>query len=243
MKNIISVGDKVNMELLVNGQPIADETRRRVLTCKVMDLPETNLLRISMPFHEGRIVPLAVGDQYRLTIYSQKGIHGSTFVVINRLKEGNLFLADVELKGRLERVQRREFFRHDCRMTANYRMVTISELDGDDLPDIQESTQEDTDWKKCVILDISGGGVRMVSEYQETSGEMMQIHFPIVLDGQIEEVYQYGHVITSLQNPINPQLYIQRIQFEKIGEKERERIIRFIFDEERKRISKEKGLN
>ena len=99
MQEIITVGDKVDMEILVNGQIVSDPEKHRVLSCRVMDLPGYGLVRIAMPFYEGRIVPLSVGDQYRMNIFTDKGIYGSRFVVVNRLKEGNLFLADMEIRN------------------------------------------------------------------------------------------------------------------------------------------------
>lgn len=238
MQEIITVGNKIDMEILINGEVVADLDKRRALSCKVMDLPDGNLVRISMPFYEGRIVPLAVGDQYLMNIFSEKGIYASRFVVVNRLKEGNLFLADMEMQEPLQKVQRREYFRLSCRLTATYRMVPAEEQ--------KELTWEELDeleWKKGVILDISGGGVRMVSEFHEDTNLFIQIRFPLVLDGGYQEFLQYGRIIASVPNRKNPMLFEQRVEFDRIGKQEREQIIRYIFDEERKKISKEKGLS
>lgn len=237
MQQIITIGDKVDMELLIDGHLETDDDRRRVLSCRVMDLPGFNLVRITMPFYEGRIVPLAVGDQYMMNVYAQKGIYGSRFVVVQRMKEGNVFLVDMEIQEPLKKVQRREFFRHNCRIPASYSMMTL-----DDIAPFSLEELEDMDWKKGVLLDISGGGVKMVSEYRENIHLLVLLRFPITVDGVTEEIIQYGRLIASTPNKNNKILFEQRIEFEHIGDKEREKIIRFIFDEERKKISKEKGI-
>lgn len=237
MQQIIAVGDKVDMEILIRGQLQTDDDKRRVLSCRVMDLPGTNIVRISMPFHEGRIVPLSIGDQYAMNVYAKKGIYGSRYVVVNRLKEGNIFLADMEMQEPLKKVQRREFFRHDCRMPASYRMVPIDEKEH-----LSPEELECVEWKKGVILDISGGGLRMVSEYQEDTSLLIQVRFSITYEDRIEDVIEYGKLLTSVQCQNSKMLYEQRVEFEQIEDKEREKIIHFIFDEERKKISKEKGL-
>lgn len=237
MEEIISVGNKVEMEILQNGQFETEEDRRRVLCCRVMDFPNDNLVRISMPFYEGRIVPLAVGDQYRMNFYAEKGIFGSRFVVVNRLKEGNLFLADMELQEPLQKIQRREFFRHSCRIPAVYHMISPEELDTASM-----DGTDSLDWKKGVLLDISGGGVRMVSEYQENTDYLMQLRFPIIVDNMEQEVTLVGRLVAAYQNETNKILYEQRVEFENLDDKEREKIIHFIFEEERKKISKEKGF-
>lgn len=237
MQEMIEIGNKIEMELLVDGKPVADKKKRRNLLCRIMDLPGVPVIRITMPFYEGRIVPLAIGDQYQVTVLSQKGIYTCPCIVVRRLKEGNLFLADVEMQSGFQKVQRREFFRHECRIPARYRIVT------DESEELSEVELEEQDWKKGVILDISGGGARLISEYKEEAKQLVQIRFPMTVEGAKKECFQYGNLLTSLPNTNNKILFEQRIEFERISDKEREIIIRYIFDEERKRISKEKGLD
>lgn len=238
MEDIISIGNKIDMEILEDGQPVENKERRRVLSCRVMDLPGGEIVRISMPFHEGRLVPLAVGDQYLMNIFAEKGIHASRFTVVNRMKEGNLFLADMEMQEPLKKVQRREYFRHECRLPADYRIVTAEEVQSWEF-----QKGEELEWKRGVIMDISGGGVRMISEYKEKANEYVQLRFVIQPDEEQQRILQYGKLIASIQKENSTTLYEQRIEFEGIGDKERELLIRYIFNEERKKISKEKGTN
>lgn len=238
MNKIISIGNKIDMEILIDGEPVVEKEKRRSLICKVMDFPERNVIRISMPFFEGRIVPLSVGDQYHMNFFTDKGIYASRFVVVKRLKEGNLFLADMEIQESLKKVQRREFFRYDCRIPADYRLVSPEELEKERIEE-----PEDVEWKKGVVLDISGGGVRMISEFQETAGALMQLRMSLVVAGELHEFLLYGKLIASIKNKTRSELYEQRVEFNQIDEKEREKIIRYIFDEQRKRILKEKGLD
>ncbi len=238
MEEIIAIGNKIDMEILEDGHPVENRERRRVLSCRIMDLPEQNIARISMPFHEGRLVPLAVGDQYIMNIFAQKGIFASRFIVVNRMKEGNLFLADMEIQEPLKKVQRREYFRHECRIAADYRIVTAEEVRS-----WTPQEGEEPEWKRGVLLDISGGGVRMVSEYKEEANQYIQLRFLIRLDGENHRILQYGKLIASIRKENNAVLYEQRVEFEGIGDREREVLIRYIFDAERKKISKEKGTN
>ncbi|MDE7367819.1 MAG: flagellar brake protein, partial [Lachnospiraceae bacterium] len=66
MQEVISIGNKIDMEILIDGEIESDVRRRRVLYSRLMDIPEDNILRISMPFHEKRLVPLSMGEQYLL---------------------------------------------------------------------------------------------------------------------------------------------------------------------------------
>lgn len=237
MQEIISIGNKIDMEVLIDGETEKDLQKRRVLYSRLMDIPSDNILRISMPFHEKRLVPLSVGDQYLLYIYADKGIYAGRFVVINRLKEGNIFLADMEAQDTLKKVQRREYFRYDCRLPAQYRIISEEEQ-----WKLTRETPDELDWKKGVIIDISGGGVKIVSEFREQANSLLQIHFQLMSESVRQNFVIYGRLIASLPNRERPNLIEQRIAFEQITEQEREQIIRYIFDEERKRLSKEKGL-
>lgn len=236
MQEVISIGNKIDMEILIDGEAETDLKRRRVLYSRLMDIPGDNILRISMPFHDKRLVPLSVGEQYLLYIYADKGIYSGRFVVINRLKEGNIFLADVEAQDTLKKVQRREYYRYDCRLPSEYRIV----------PDkaqwqLDRENPEEQEWKKSVIIDISGGGVKMVSEYKEEADVLLQIRFQLVSESVRQNFVVFGRLIASLPNRERPNLIEQRVAFEQIAEQDREQIIRYIFDEERKRLAKEKG--
>lgn len=236
MQEVISIGNKIDMEILIDGEPESDVRRRRVLYSRLMDIPEDNILRISMPFHEKRLVPLSVGEQYLLYIYADKGIYSGQFVVINRLKEGNIYLADIEAQDTLKKVQRREYYRYDCRLSAGYRVVPEEEQ-----WKLDRENPEEQEWKKSVIIDISGGGVKMVSEYQEEAYSLLQIRFQLISENVRQNFVVFGRLIASLPNRERPNLIEQRISFEQIAEQDRELIIRYIFDEERKRLAKEKG--
>ena len=236
MQEVISIGNKIDMEILIDGEPESDVRRRRVLYSRLMDIPEDNILRISMPYHEKRLVPLSMGEQYLLYIYADKGIYSGRFVVINRLKEGNIYLADIEAQDTLKKVQRREYYRYDCRLSAGYRVVPEKEQ-----WKLDREKPEEQEWKKSVIIDISGGGVKMVSEYQEAADSLLQIRFQLISENVRQNFVVFGRLIASLPNRERSNLIEQRIAFEQIAEQDREQIIRYIFDEERKRLAKEKG--
>ena len=172
-----------------------------------------------------------------MNIYGKKGIVGSKFVVVGRMKEGNIFLADMELQQPLKKIQRREYFRHNSRIPANYHMISPEEALSFSTEDILRIP-----WKKGVFLNIVGGGVKMISDCIEEEEKPVLLQFQITYEGAIETMVVYGRMIESRQNPNNNLVYDHRIEFEHIEDKEREKIIHYIFDEERKKIPKERGM-
>lgn len=237
MEEIISIGNRVDMELLIDGLVEQDSDRRRTLTSKVMDMPRPNQVRVAMPFYDGRMVPLSIGDQYLLYFLTEKGIYSSEFTVVERMRDGNLYMADMEMMKGLAKIQRREFFRHDCRINAGYRIVTENEMD-----ELTEDEYMEISWNPCVIRDISGGGVRMFSNTKEQAHQFIQLRMLLMINGEQKEFLPYGKLIHCEPNPNKPDQYELRVEYENMGERDRDQIIRYVFSEERKKIMKEKGL-
>jgi c-di-GMP-binding flagellar brake protein YcgR len=52
-----------------------------------------------------------------------------------------------------------------------------------------------------------------------------------------------GKVVFSIENEKRSKTYEHRVEFINMTEEDREQIVRYIFDEERKRRRKEKGLD
>lgn len=234
---IITIGDKLELGKKENTLD-EHERKQRVLSSRVLDMPQLNLIRIAMPFFEGRLVPLAVGEEYVICFYTKKGLYESKGVVVNRLKDGQVFMVDIELKTTLKKIQRREYFRHHCRLPALYRIVPLSEK-----TDLTQEQKNELVWTRGVIIDLSGGGMKLISERKEEREALLQVKFSININDENCSFLQYVKIVASVQNQNKPGLYEQRTEFVKMGKTEREQIISYIFQEERKIISKEKGLS
>ena len=243
MTDIIKLGNKLDMEKLKENGAKSGLEKRIVYSSQVLDFPGVNIVRVSMPVHEGRLVPLSIGDEYACCFYTTKGLYSSKTVVINRAKEGNLFIADMELKTPLKKIQRREYYRFKCHIPVKYRILSEKELVQYSKKELQLEEVKDYEWKNGVITDLSGGGIKFVASVQEQPASELQLVFNLY-DGD-ESCYMLlnGYLITSYRSERNTKIYEHRVKFTKIEPKQREKIIGYIFEEERKNLSKEKGLS
>ena len=94
-----------------------------------------------------------------------------------------------------------------------------------------------------ILVDISGGGTRFVSDRKYESGELILFRFSLheKEEGENEDEYSViGRVVNVTPMENNRGKFEVRVEFVNINEHDREEIIRYIFEEERKQ---RKGRN
>lgn len=235
MQKIISIGDKVELKKIHITRKNDDE-KIPVYPSRILDVKDNNVLQLAMPFYDGRVIPLAVHDKYELVIYAKNGLYTCDIIILERFKTGNMFYMDVAVYSDLHKIQRREFYRFAYRTNVEFRPVTETLALGEE--SVEKEPQSQTDWKSAVMLDLSGGGTRIVSAYELEKGSYIQLRFQIRSDAGTELLVLYGNIVRRLTMENNPQLKDYRIEFKSIDTHMQEKIIHFIFEEERRYISK-----
>lgn len=91
-------------------------------------------------------------------------------------------------------------------------------------------------------MDISGGGIRFVGDYCYEPDSLVCCKYNLATDGKSKEYTLISKILTARELPDRPGLYEHRAQYIHIDTAEREEIIRFIFEEERKHRKREKGI-
>jgi c-di-GMP-binding flagellar brake protein YcgR len=85
-----------------------------------------------------------------------------------------------------------------------------------------------------VIVDISGGGLRFVANFQYEEGSTIYCSYRLPGNNNNVEYEMVCNVLRVQELENRPGLYEHRIQYSYIDESSREDIIHFIFEEERK---------
>ncbi len=232
---VISVGDKVDLKQIREKR--RDEEKIPVYPSKILDIKQNNILQVAMPYYEGRIVPLSVQERYEMWIYGKNGLYTCDGIVTERYKEGNLFYLDMLILTKLKKVQRREYYRFIYRTNVEFRIVP-EELAKGYVEESQEEFEGAT-WYNAVMRDLSGGGIRIVSAAEVEKDSYMQFQFPIKDSaGDLLTISVYGRLLRSYIMDTKPLLRDHRIEFVNLSNSLRERIIRFIFEEERRNLLK-----
>lgn len=229
IEDVLGLGDRI--DLVENDDSLTDEEKKFYIT-KVYDINEDGQLEVLMPMEKLKTVLLSQNSEYVLYAYGKKGIFTCNVTVAERYKTDSVIVAVLDLDTELKKQQRREFFRYDCVIGMNSRELTDEEavlfLDKHDTRLLPTPTD------KSVIVDISGGGLRFVSPAKYNKGNLILCRYMLNVH---EESRTYDSVVRLLSSyPVanNAKNTEYRGQFLFIGNNDREDIIKYIFEEERR---------
>lgn len=245
---ILTPGDKI--EIIRISSPESGNTGGGYYVSQLLDISEDNKISIAMPITHGRVIPLDVGEKYLLCFYTQNGLFQSKGIIVERYRSENQYIAIVRFTSDLEKFQRRQFYRLEYIFDFTFR--TISEKENavfDQLHRKEYATEaekknwmnflflEQSPWLQGTGTDISGGGIRFNSARLDDNVRYIYAHLK---KNNVFDITTRARIIYSGEIPNRPELYEYRAEFIGIDTKDRETIVRFIFDEERKRRKQEK---
>lgn len=242
MDNRISIGDKLELEKIETRLSVDPDKKPDKYTSQVLDEAPNDRMYAAMPMRGGTVVPLSVGQHFKATFYTSTGLQCCEVVVTGRYRKDGFFLMEMDQVTTLKKVQRREFFRLESRKPIKYRVVEGEELEMIRAGNAYCVDDQGVVWKDAVMIDLSGGGIRFVSAHKEEKGSFVEVQFDIEYNEQVEVVYAYADLLRSERNANNNTIYDQRIMFWKMDNGMREKIIHYIFGEQRKRRSQQLGF-
>ncbi len=172
------------------------------------------------------MVLLDVGKRYNMFFYTTAGLYYCIAQVSGRYRSGQVYMLEMECASEIEKFQRRQFFRLNCIVDMDYRMIG-------------QSSEEK---KVATIIDISGGGIRFNAEEGFEPGEELLVGFALTIGGRLEKFSIRVRVIASTRLPNREKTYENRVEFLDINEIDREAIVKYVFEEERRRRKKESSM-
>jgi len=240
IRDVILPGERADIETIGTFKRGREEKEKEYYITKIFDIPdEEDVIELVMPMEGTKLIVLEPGSRYNLFLFGKKGIYSCEAEVRDRRNEGSIAIAEFSLTTELAKVQRREFYRFNCVVGMTAR----------ELPEAEEAAYIEKKIlnpladpeEKCVILDISGGGMRFVSAAKFAKGSL--VHARFVLNVR-EEQKRYDVVLRVLfadPAPGNPRNTEYRGQFLFLEGGAREDIVRFIFEEQRKERQRQTG--
>ena len=244
---IIEVGNKIDIRI-VNQIENAKTTGEppHIYKSQLLDFFENGDIEISMPSENGQIRLLPLGLRYELVFYTKSGLCRGYGEVKERYKTDNRFMLRVALHTPLNKYQRREYYRLNCAMEAAFYIINkeIAMLEHTDEIEtaLRESEEAAGEKMSAYVRDISGGGMRFVTDVELPEDSYILVYIRLGEKAQ-DAVYPIvGRVISSGKvEDVTPAKYEQRVEFILKDSRVREDIIRFIFKEERKARRNRKG--
>lgn len=235
LSKVISLGDRLELIRPMKMQKNAneDEEKIRPYISQVYDILDGEQLKIAMPIVNGRVIPLPQNARYAVTFYTSGGLYKSMAVVTDRYKEDGLFILIIELTAPLKKYQRRQYYRLEHTMDVYYKCITEEEMkiatsDENEMIDMLESGVD-----VGIVVDISGGGMRFTTTtpIEPNSYILVKINIGTVME---ENYGMLAYVISSVRSEKRDRIFVNRVEFKNIQNVVRERLIKFIFDTERR---------
>ncbi|MBR6329228.1 MAG: flagellar brake protein [Lachnospiraceae bacterium] len=235
LSRFVKPGDRVDVSRIRKNDSM-DVTQYHT---RVFDIVSDDELKINMPMEGSRLVLLSMGQEYELCFFTSAGLFQCYAVVKDRYKSNNVVVATVELTSGLRKFQRREYYRLNTILDMKCTAINAEqELQFDNHV---EFFGTDFVMKDGVIVDISGGGVRFVTKTFYEKDTKIYFSFSLNIGNKPMQFNTLGVVLSSRQLPDRPGEYENRVQFINMLADERETIIKYIFEEERKIRRKEMG--
>lgn len=238
LSTFVIPGNKVEIQA-VERVKYSDETEsKKVYQTTVYDVISEDRFELYMPMEKTKLILLSVDAEYDLYFYTPSGLYQCFARVIDRYKSDNTYILLMELSSNLRKFQRREYYRLSCALEMNARSLEKEE--------VQSVEKKETylvpglPLKRSIIVDISGGGIRFIGDYEYKTDSMICCRYHLVVEGKDKEYNLVAKVISVRELEDRPGTFEHRAQYININTMEREEIIRFIFEEERKARKREK---
>lgn len=180
----------------------------------LQDVTESYIL-IDIPVNNGIYLTMNDNDEIEAEHYVDGGSYYKfNCRVLGRTREGKLNLYKLSKPYNISKIQRRNYVRVDMVEYAFYKL--------------QNDNGEEV-WKKGIILDLSGGGMKIKIEEKLSLRDSVTVNIFIA---ENEKVQIVGEVVRVEKS--NTGEYICGLKFKEISERTRDKIIQKVFEQMRK---------
>jgi len=152
---------------------------------------------------------------------------------IEMCKQDHLSLVRLKHNSEGERIYRREFLRCECSLPIRFAVVK----DIASAPEVEEDQPAAQQLSEGSAKDIGGGGMRFVTNTEVENGDT--IKFLLLLEG--EYLIIVGKILHKYKMSLSLAKFQYRVIFIDISPEDREKIVKFVFDEHKKAGNSEKN--
>lgn len=247
---VINIGDKIEMT------HVKSSMRRKVSDClygsQLLDYDGMRSAKIAMPIYEGKVIPLELNDEYDLCFFTSVGLYRCRAKVVNRFRDKNMYVLEMEFLSLPKKFQRRQFYRLECMIEIRYRiiseeertlgeLISVSTFEDESIRTAYENKLEEfpREWESAVLTDISGGGVRFWCQSRVEPGSFVEVVIPLAVDDGIISMKCMTKVVANVQIADGQNQNELRCEFENIDKDKRELIVKYVFEEQKRRLRKE----
>ena len=209
------------------------ERTAKTLRTRIFDIVSDDVIKVTIPSVKGKLQLIATDGEYDVYFYTSNGLYQCSCTVKDRYRTNAIPVMELELQSNLRRYQRREYYRLNCMLEMKCHAFDNEEAD-EYLKTGNYSTATGLKGPNAVMVDISGGGARFVSNQSYEVGALILFRFSLKQKNGFQEYSVVGRIVYSELMANGSGKYENRTQFVDIENTERESIIKYIFEEERR---------
>ena len=192
----------------------------------IQDIAE-NYIAISIPINSGEYLPLSKGTLVDVIYYEEDNLYKFKSVVMGRKFE-NIPILIISYPKEIVRIQRRKYVRVPTISTVKYTNLKNE-------PKKSPSSIENSEYLKAILLDLSGGGMKIkISEEVKLSQYLL-----ICLTINSEDIHIVGQAMRIIKD--DDGRFNCGLSFEFLDTSTREKIIKLIFKLMREQMKKNYG--
>lgn len=232
LRDYIQLGQRIELRAVTRVKMNGEEPVCKVYSSKIYDILSDERLEIFMPSENQKLILLPIDTEYQMIFYGGHGLYECRVRIVDRYKCNNVYILVVEMITSLKRHQRREFYRHTCVMDIGTRELAQQEIEA--AKKQQAYVVPGITFQKSFLVDISGGGLRFITNYEYEKDSYVICKFALGQKNGIKEYEVVCQVLDVKGVQKRKGYYEYRVQYITISKEAREEIIRYIFEEERK---------
>lgn len=215
--DILSIGNKIEIKRMARKD-------KKIYASQILDILKDDKYIISGPITKSTLVHLHAKEEIQVFYYKNNLGRFRFNAVVKDRETTDVYKLLIEKIGDIQKVQERDYFRL-------WHMIKTAKghfLDNNVNNEFIEEV--------CTTVDISGGGLKLLSNFSHEIGDKLEIK----IESNDFKVSCTGEVVRI--NKTNSLDYNHElgVKFTQISKEDRERIVKFIFNEQRK--LRKKGL-
>ncbi len=209
-----------------------EDKKAKTMKTRIYDIASEDVIRVTVPTVQGKMQLIAMDREYDIYFYTDNGLFQSICTVKDRYRINAVPVMELEIQSNLRRYQRREYYRLNCLMEMKCRALNSEETD--EFIKTGNYSTETVRVPNAVLVDISGGGARFVTNEQYEIGALTLFRFSLRQKTGYKDYSVIARIIHSDPMQKSPGKFENRAEFVDIENAERESIIKYIFEEERR---------
>ncbi|OGO78433.1 MAG: hypothetical protein A2Y23_03640 [Clostridiales bacterium GWB2_37_7] len=214
VNKFISIGERINLMLL-------NDYDNHQYVSRVEELNVDGTIDVLIPISKNRIIYIKNDTVLKVVVAKEGAIYEFQAKIVSKLF-GAIPLLRLMRVSEVNKIQRRNY----------YRLKAIKTMKARKIVNLKEKLFDE--FFTATIVDISGGGLAISTSMELETNDLLEINVDLNSNLNI-----LGKVLRKeIKEEIKPNKYAYGIAFEKITEIERNIIMRFIFEEQRKLAKK-----